>query len=112
MVHKKIQYVVIHRQTAHFFRLLTENLDELFRSREINLDFIWNTAKKRVIAKLPRLNVRREDDQRVKRNFEFTTTGQRQEFNSLIQRRHPAIQQFLGPHALPSKIVDDKNAVV
>src|SRR6266566_3543357 len=92
MIYKKIQNIVIHRQAAHFFRLLAENLDELFRRGEINLDLIWNTAKKCVIAKLSWLNVRREKDQLLKSLLQMFRTNDRR-LDTLVLRSRDIVRQ-------------------
>ena len=37
---------------------------------------------------------------------------QGEEINTAVQRYNPAIEQLVGPHALPSKVIDDEDAIV
>src|SRR5437763_1838892 len=65
-----------------------------------------------LITQLLRLQVRREDQERVERSFHFAAGVKRQIIHSPLHRDNPAVQHFGGARFLAAKVVDQINSVV
>src|SRR5260370_24322348 len=71
-----------------------------------------NLADESVVREVLRDEIRREHDKYIERYFEFSSSRQCQKINTAIERRHPAIEKLIGPHALPPEVVQNQHSIV
>ena len=89
-----------------------KDFEKLGRGGIVYFDFIRNSSQKRIVSQLPRIDICREHGKQIERYFELPASRQSEVIDAFIQRSHPAIEQFLGPHPLPAEIIDDQDTVI
>src|SRR5689334_1512626 len=56
--------------------------------------------------------IRREDDQNVERDLNFTSVMQREEIHAVFERDDPAVEQIARSYLLASKVVNQQDAAI
>src|ERR1700681_3630380 len=95
--------------------LADDTHEDLIESRLIDgvhKDLVMNTAQKRVIRKIARIEVRREHNHQLERDLKLDTVSQHEIVHAPVQRDDPAIQKVARRHQLPAKVVDDEDPVI
>ena len=87
-----------------------KNLQIVFLIRTVDLDFKEDTTQGRFVEDLVRVEVGGEDDERIKRHFEFLTRLQRKDILVFFQRNNPAVNEGLWWFFLTTKVVHDEDA--
>ncbi|MCH8889468.1 MAG: hypothetical protein IH827_00070 [Myxococcales bacterium] len=64
------------------------------------------------VHQITRFQVRGEDDELIERNFNLLAVGQVQVVAPFFQGHDPAVQQFVGAHALTAEVVDHQRAAI
>src|SRR5215212_3552113 len=80
--------------------------------RIVDRNLVRDAAQERFVGELLRVEIRREYRQHVERNLEFLAGVQRQVVDAALQRNNPPVEQVVGPHALTSEVVDEKDPAV
>ena len=87
-----------------------EDLQEVFLARPVDLDLEEDPPQGRPVEDLVRVEVGREDHQRVEGHLEFFARLQRQDVAAFLQRHDPAVDDLLRRFRLTAKVVDDEDA--
>src|SRR5712692_6686249 len=79
-----------------------------FYCRRIYFQFVMNAAELGRIHELLGGKVCGKNNQLIKEHFKFFPGVKRQVVDFSFERKDPAVQQLVRPHALSSKVVDDE----
>ena len=85
-----------------------EQLAKLRFGRVRDFDLVRYAPEERFVDQVPRFEIGGEDDQLVEGHLDLLAVGQVEEVVAFFQRHDPAVEQFVGPHALPPEVVDDE----
>ena len=105
-----IGFVAIFEAQAGAHQL--EQLAEFLFGRIEDFDLVGDAAQKGVVDQFLRLQVRGKDDQLIEGDLNLLAAGEIEKIAAFFQRHDPAVEQFVGAHPLPAKIVDDQDAAV
>src|SRR4030095_4800760 len=92
--------------------VVLEDFFVLFHRWILKMNLIANASEKRLIHQLLRLEIRREDDQRIKGQLELLASVQSQVVNPLFKWDNPPVQQILWADKLTSEIVNQEHSSV
>src|SRR5256885_14948722 len=87
-------------------RLLPEDHRIRFRRRRLDARAITHAAQERLVGEILLLEVRREHDELLERNFDLLSGVQREIIDAALEWHDPAIQKILRRYALAAKVVD------
>src|SRR5262252_1675696 len=68
--------------------------------------FVMNAPKKSLVDECRGPQVRREDEQDCKRQFELLAGLQREEVDAALERHDPTVEKLARLHALAAEVVD------
>ena len=89
-----------------------EDLLVLLLGRARHEDLVVDPSQERLVDQVERVEVGREDEERVERHRELVPGMQREIVHPLLERHDPPVEQVAGTHALPPEVVDDQHASV
>jgi hypothetical protein len=74
----------------------------------MDLDFVGDSPKERVVHEIFGLEVGAKDDELVEGDLDFFATADTEEIVPLFKGYHPSVKQFVDAHPLTAKVVDQQ----